>query len=71
VALTAKQRRFAYSVAAGTPKKAAYSQIYSNRGNANTLAKNAHVLAKNPAVAAAIAEYESRLISSSELRAKK
>jgi hypothetical protein len=45
--------------------------VYSSAGNANTQRKNAHVLARHPAVAAAIAAYEARLLPIDDIRTEK
>jgi hypothetical protein len=58
-------------VGSGLSKKESYAKAYNSRGNANTQAKNGHVLSRKPAVAAAIAEYEAQLLSLADLRAEK
>jgi hypothetical protein len=71
VGLTEKQRRFAYLVATGLSKTRAYAEAYTSRGNSNTRGKNGCLLAKQPAIAAAIAEYEAQLLPIADVRAEK
>jgi hypothetical protein len=58
-------------VANGASRRLAYATVYSSGGNANTQRKNAHVLARHPAVAAAIAAYEARLLPIDDIRTEK
>jgi hypothetical protein len=71
VALTAKQRKFAWLVATGVSKTASYAKAYNSHGNLNTQGKNGHVLSKQPAIAAAIAEYEAQLLPIADARTEK
>jgi hypothetical protein len=71
VALTAKQRKFAWLVASGVSKTKAYARAYNSKGNKSTQGKNGHAISKLPVVAAAIVEFEARLLPFADLRAEK
>src|SRR5215467_7541942 len=71
VALTAKQRKFAWLVASGVSKTKAYAKAYNSRGNARTQSKNGYLICRLPGVAAAIVEFEAQLLPLADMRAEK